>query len=87
MRFDRWGSCTPSGKILINPLLVGAAKDCIDYLIKHELCHLRLPNHSASFYQLLAKILPDWIDRKYRLNSQVELRSNRYLQPSQGPVG
>jgi predicted metal-dependent hydrolase len=72
----RWGSCTPSGKIFLNPLLVSAPKDCIDYVIIHELCHLRFPNHSPSFYRLLASILPDWIDRKHRLNSQVELRAN-----------
>jgi predicted metal-dependent hydrolase len=71
-----WGSCTPSGKIFINPLLVSAPKYCIDYVIIHELCHLRFPNHSASFYRLLTKILPDWIDRKQKLNNQVELRSS-----------
>jgi predicted metal-dependent hydrolase len=71
----RWGSCTPKGKIFLNPLLVSAPKDCIDYVIVHELCHLRFPNHSPSFYRLLASILPDWIDRKDRLNSQVALRS------------
>ena len=71
----RWGSCTPNGKIFLNPLLVSASKDCIDYAIIHELCHLRFPNHSSSFYRLLASILPDWIDRKQKLNSQVELRS------------
>ena len=70
----RWGSCTPNGKIFLNPLLISAPKDCIDYVIIHELCHLRFPNHSRSFYQLLGSILPDWIDRKDRLNSQVELR-------------
>jgi predicted metal-dependent hydrolase len=71
----RWGSCTPSGKIFLNPLLVRASKDCIDYVIIHELCHLRFPNHSTSFYKLLEIVLPDWSDRKARLNSQVELRA------------
>ena len=70
----RWGSCTPNGKIFINPLLVSAPKDCIDYVIVHELCHLRFPNHSPNFYRLLAKILPNWIDQKNRLNIQVKLR-------------
>jgi predicted metal-dependent hydrolase len=73
----RWGSCTPNGKIFLNPLLVSAPKDCIDYVIIHELCHLRFPNHSPNFYRLLTSILPDWRDRKDRLNTQVELRSNR----------
>jgi predicted metal-dependent hydrolase len=77
----RWGSCTPSGKIFLNPLLVSAPKDCIDYVIIHELCHLRFPNHSPSFYKLLASILPDWIDLKQKLNSQVELRCSHGKAP------
>jgi predicted metal-dependent hydrolase len=72
----RWGSCTPKGKIFLNPLLVSATKDCIDYVIIHELCHLRFPNHSPSFYRLLTSILPDWSDRKQKLNDRVELRSS-----------
>jgi predicted metal-dependent hydrolase len=75
----RWGSCTPSGKIFLNPLLVSATKDCIDYVIVHELCHLQFPNHSSSFYRLLTRIMPDWIDRQQKLNSQVELRSPTQL--------
>ena len=71
----RWGSCTPNGKIFLNPLLVSAPKDCIDYVIVHELCHLRFPNHSPSFYRLLTRMMPNWIDRKDRLNSLVEIRS------------
>jgi predicted metal-dependent hydrolase len=75
----RWGSCTPNGKIFLNPLLVSATKDCIDYVIVHELCHLQFPNHSSSFYRLLTRIMPDWIDRQQKLNSQVELRSPTQL--------
>jgi predicted metal-dependent hydrolase len=71
----RWGSCTPAGRIFLNPLSISAPKDCIDYVIIHELCHLRFPNHSTSFYNLLASILPDWRERKERLNDRVELRS------------
>ena len=70
----RWGSCTPTGRIFLNPLLIGASKDCIDYAIVHELCHLRFPNHSPKFYQLLTSIMPDWRDRRECLNNRVELR-------------
>ncbi|SHJ13654.1 hypothetical protein SAMN02745181_1274 [Rubritalea squalenifaciens DSM 18772] len=65
----RWGSCTASGTITLNPLLVLAASDLIDYVIVHELCHLKHPNHSKSFYQLMDKIQPDWKERKAKLDS------------------
>jgi predicted metal-dependent hydrolase len=70
----RWGSCTPTSRIFLNPLLISAPKDCIDYVIIHELCHLRFPNHSTSFYQLLASILPDYRYRKDYLDRHTELR-------------
>lgn len=71
----RWGSCTYKGKILLNPMLVLAPKDCIDYVIIHELCHIRIHNHSSSFYKLLETIIPDWQNRKNYLNTRIELRS------------
>ncbi|MGB3239138.1 MAG: SprT family zinc-dependent metalloprotease [Geitlerinemataceae cyanobacterium] len=71
----RWGSCTKEGNIQLNPLLVSAPKDCIDYVIVHELCHLRFHNHSPRFYKLLETILPDWKTRKDYLNHRIELRS------------
>jgi predicted metal-dependent hydrolase len=64
----RWGSCRKNGSIVLNPLLIRLPIPCIDYLILHELCHLRVHNHGPSFYRLMDKCLPDWRERRERLN-------------------
>jgi predicted metal-dependent hydrolase len=63
----RWGSCTAKGRVLLNPYLAIAPIDCIDYVITHELCHLRHPYHDRFFYQLLTMAMPDWKKRRQRL--------------------
>jgi predicted metal-dependent hydrolase len=63
----RWGSCSPSGIISVNPVLVQAPRACIDYVLAHELVHLIEPAHSARFYHLLARVMPDWQDRRETL--------------------
>lgn len=63
----RWGSCTAEGEIILNPELIKAPSMCIEYVIVHELCHLRHPNHSKAFFQMLDAALPDWKARKTRL--------------------
>ena len=68
-----WGSCTRSGHLTLNPLLVQAPKDCIDYVLIHELCHLAEFNHARNYYSLLGRILPDWKVRRARLNRLVDL--------------
>lgn len=68
---NRWGSCTKEGRILLNPDLIVAPKMCIEYVIVHELCHLKEHNHGQDFYKLLTKLMPDWDSRRKRLNDCV----------------
>lgn len=63
----RWGSCTPSGKIILNTELIKAPKGCIEYVIIHELCHLVHRNHTKAFQNLQSRMMPDWEKWKERL--------------------
>ncbi|MBP7653086.1 M48 family metallopeptidase [Candidatus Dependentiae bacterium] len=63
----RWGSCAKNGKILINPELIKVSLSCIDYVITHELCHLKYYTHDKKFYNFLSGVLPDWQKRKEQL--------------------
>lgn len=64
---NRWGSCFKDGTISLNLELIKAPKECIDYVIVHEMCHLAHHNHSMKFYNLLDKKLPKWRDSKAKL--------------------
>ena len=63
----RWGSCTRRGTIYLTPDLIRASSSCIDYVITHELCHVVHPQHDSRFFSLLRTVMPDWRDRKHRL--------------------
>jgi len=63
----RWGSCTPKGKIILNPELVKAPKGCIEYVIIHELCHLIHHDHTQKFINLQTKEMKDWEKWKMKL--------------------
>jgi predicted metal-dependent hydrolase len=63
----RWGSCTPKGKIILNPELIKAPKGCIEYVIIHELCHLIHYDHNQKFIGLQTKEMPDWEKWKMKL--------------------
>ncbi len=63
----RWGSFSANGRLTLNADLIRAPKECIDYVIVHELSHLRYDNHGSEFYKFLDKVMPDWEKRKHRL--------------------
>jgi predicted metal-dependent hydrolase len=65
----RWGSCTPSGKIYLNPELIKVSSLCLDYVITHELCHLKFSFHDREFYGLLRKVMPNWEKYKAKLEN------------------
>lgn len=63
----RWGSLSKHGTLTLNTELIKAPKECIEYVITHELCHTVHHNHSKEFYGLLDKTMPDWNKRKHKL--------------------
>lgn len=62
----RWGSYV-RGTIVLNPRLIYAHGDCIDYVIAHELCHFKHKKHDKDFYKLLSKKVPGWEKVKEKL--------------------
>lgn len=66
---SRWGSCGPAGYLNLNARLLGAPPEVMEYVVVHELCHLRHLHHQPSFWRLVEKALPDythavhWLDR------------------------
>ncbi|MDT8385680.1 MAG: SprT family zinc-dependent metalloprotease [Gammaproteobacteria bacterium] len=68
----QWGSCSAKGVLTLNPLLVKAPRDCIDYVIVHEICHIKEHNHSPKYYKLLKRLLPNWEETKSRLDGMSE---------------
>ena len=56
----RWGSYLKKHEIVLNPALIKASKQAIDYVIYHELCHAYYPNHTEEFYNLLSLKMPNW---------------------------
>lgn len=60
----RWGSCNSRGELSFNYLLMMLPIPVIDYVIVHELCHLRYLNHSKYFWQLVTEHFPGYLDAK-----------------------
>lgn len=63
----RWGSCTKSGNINFNYKLALLPENLVDYVVVHELCHLGEFNHSKNFWDLVARTVPDFKERRQEL--------------------
>jgi predicted metal-dependent hydrolase len=63
----RWGSLSANGRLTLNIDLILAPRECIDYVIVHELSHLRYADHGPKFYRFLDNVMPDWEKRKRKL--------------------
>ena len=72
----QWGSCSPTGVLLLNLHLIKAPARCVDYVLLHEICHLREHNHGNAFCTLLESLLPDWRHMKDRLDNMAEMLLN-----------
>ncbi|TXL15175.1 metal-dependent hydrolase [Methylococcaceae bacterium HT4] len=72
----QWGSCSSKGMLMLNPHLVKAPKESIDYVILHELCHIAEHNHSERFWWLLTQVMPQWKEVKAKLDDMAELYLN-----------
>jgi hypothetical protein len=64
---SRWGNCDPDDRITLNIKLILVPEELIDYVIYHELCHLKEHHHGKAFYSLLDRVLPEWRERKRKL--------------------
>ena len=69
-----WGSCSRKhGKVNLNFYLYKASVPCIEYVILHELAHFLYPNHNKDFYDFITIHMPDWQERKKRLDYEFVL--------------
>lgn len=71
----RWGSCHPAGRVHLNWRLIQMPLRLVDYVVVHELSHLREMNHSPRFWRTVAGIIPDYAARRMEIRTE----GHRYL--------
>lgn len=65
---SRWGSCQPAtGRVCINTRLALYPPECLEYVVVHELCHLRVHGHGPAFWALVEQCLPDYKQSRAKL--------------------
>ena len=64
---SKWGQMSHAGVLTLNLSLIRAPFECIDYVITHELCHLKFMNHGPEFWRELSRVMPSWSKIKQKL--------------------
>ena len=65
----QWGSCTASGEIRLSWRLMQAHASVIDYVVAHEVAHLRVLSHSTRFWRLVQRLYPEYVSAKAELSA------------------
>ena len=68
----RWGSCSNKGVITLSTELIKLSDLNIEYVITHELCHLKHHNHGPQFYKLLSEVFPEWKTVRKELRKYIQ---------------
>jgi len=68
----RWGSCSNKGVITLSTELIKFSDLYIEYVITHELCHLKHHNHGSQYYKLLTKVFPEWKSVRKELRKYIQ---------------
>jgi hypothetical protein len=65
----KWGSCNPQGSsIRLNTNLAKKPRECLEYIVVHEMVHVLEPTHNARFTALMDRLMPQWRVRRQELN-------------------
>ena len=68
----RWGSCNvKKGTLNFNLYLIDQPHECIEYVVMHEFAHFLCPDHSPAYHALMTALMPDWKERKAKLNAKI----------------
>lgn len=76
---SRWGSCSSNGNISFNCLLALCPDDVIEYVVIHELCHMKHMNHSKEFWALVEKYCPQYKEKKAWLDKEGSILIKRLI--------
>jgi hypothetical protein len=76
----RWGSCSPSARtIRLNSELAKRPRECLEYVVVHEMAHLREPSHGARFVALMDEVMPEWRSHRDVLKQPLERQEQSSL--------